>query len=180
MRFKIGMPPDVKCEFERVDRLVLDYKKVHLIALFVGCIIVAPIIYLVWYTFFDNAKIFAIFDAGTGIFLGSMAAIIIIHEICHVLSHPKFGFSNDSWVGYDPKAFHFLAIVLMPFLVLTILPLPLSFFLPNWISELAWCSIFNAAAAGGDVYISLIAFKRIPAGNLIHGEFYGTRKALTA
>src|SRR5262245_38938352 len=69
-------------------------------------------------------------------FLVSFAAIVAIHELVHALAHPMAGRSPHSIVGFSPsQAFiyghydgemsrnRFLAILLMPLLIISIVPL---------------------------------------------------------
>jgi hypothetical protein len=66
------------------------------------------------------------------IFLG----VLIVHELIHLIAHPKFGLSKDSVLGVWPKAgvcyaFYggelsrnrFILIIALPLFVLTIAPL---------------------------------------------------------
>jgi hypothetical protein len=190
MRFKIGKPPEMDCVIENANQLVIDYKKIPVIGFFVG-LVTAVFAYLIWRIFLGNAVIFKIFDAEPLIFLGSLAAIVISHEICHLLTHPKFGLSNNSCVGIYPEIWlpyaaysgvmtrrRLLIILLAPLFALTFVPFVLVVcnVFSSWSYVLAWCSVLNMLLSGGDIYMSMLVLKIIPPLNFVHGHFYGATK----
>ncbi len=190
MRFKIGKPPEVDCAIENATQLVIDYKKIPAIGFFVG-LVAAVFVYLIWRIFLSNAVIFAIFDAEPLIFLGSLAVVLIFHEVCHLLTHPKFGLSHNSCIGIYPEIWlpyaayagvmtkrRLLIILLAPLFALTFVPFVFAVcnvFL-NWSYVLVWCSVLNTALSGADIYMSILVLKIIPPLNFVHGEFYGAVK----
>jgi putative zincin peptidase len=114
------------------------------------------------------------------LFFLSMPAIIVVHELIHAGVHPEFGKSPATVVGFWPSKLvfyahyegelsrnRFLAVFLMPFLVITILPLciVLVLGLPSGLGTalVAWCSTWNALLACGDLFgAALVAFQVPP------------------
>ena len=119
--------------------------------------------------------------------LVSFVGLIAVHELVHAAVHPMAGRSPHSILGFWPKcgAFYahydgelgrnrFLAIALMPLLVLSILPLLLSAAIHSACAWLALLSAINALAGCGDVLgISLVLFQ-IPADGILRNQGWWT------
>lgn len=187
MRFKVGMPPAVSYRLVEDRKLVTDYSRVHIIALMIGVFVVGPVLYAAWRIRWENHLIFGVFDQPPGIFLGTLAAIIVLHEGVHLLAHPWMGLSRHSVVGVLPRSFLFYAayngehsrsrtivMLLAPFVVLTIVPYVVSTMVPaEWVPFLASLSIINGLAASGDMLLTYQVLKTIPPSAVLHGEYYG-------
>jgi hypothetical protein len=187
MRFRVGMPPAVSCRLVEARKLVTDYSKVHVIALMVGIFVVGPMLYAAWRLRWSNHVIFGVFDQPPGIFLGTLAAIIVVHELVHLLAHPWMGLSRHSFVGFLPKSFLFyaayngehtrrraIAILLSPLVMLTVVPYLVSTMVPvTWVPFLASLSTINGLAASGDVLLIYQVLKTVPSSAVLHGEYYG-------
>lgn len=187
MQFKIGKPFGHECAIENANRIVINYNIVHVIGLFLG-LGIAFFVYMAWRIFFPNLPVFAIYDAGPAMFLGSLAIIAALHEIFHLITHPGFGFSNQSVLGIEPKSglpyaayngvmtrIRLVAILFAPFFMLTILPFLIAYFkiMPDFTYLFSWCSLFNTSLAGIDIYTIFFILKNIPPHDFIHGEFHG-------
>jgi hypothetical protein len=109
--------------------------------------------------------------------------LVVVHEFIHASVHPLGGRSNASVIGFWPSRVlfyghytgalsreRFLAILLAPFLVLSVLPLlvALTGALPPGLagSTLAWCSTLNALFACGDLFGAALVAAQIPRGRL--------------
>lgn len=184
--FKIGLPSNADCRLKAPVKISVDYGKAHVIGLVIGVLFLGPVVYFIWSINWDNSTIFHIFDADSTTFLTSLAFVLVAHEMCHVLSHPRFGLSSDSIVGFDPSIFvpyaeyngvinkrRLTSILFMPFIILSISMFPLTWLFPQFISQFAWCSILNAASSGGDAYLLWFVFRTIPKDSLIQGHRYG-------
>ena len=186
MRFRIGLPPDAVSELDSPRRLVMDYPRLHAIALLFGALVVAPLVYLVWFACFGSAGLLGVLDQPPGVFLGSLAVVFLAHELLHLLAMPRFGLGDDSILGFDPKSFlpyaahtgivrrwRMLYVLCAPLLVMTILPLFLVAFQRQWTWWCAWISLLNGTLASGDIYLAIMVLRRVPSGSVFHGEFYG-------
>lgn len=187
MRFKIGMPPAVSYRLVEARKLVTDYSRLHVIALMVAVFVVGPLLYAAWRLQWSNHMIFGVFDQPPGIFLGTLAAIIVVHEFIHLLAHPWMGLSRHSIVGVLPKSFlcyaayngehsrgRAIVILLAPLVMLTVAPYAVSTLVPvDWVPFLASLSIINGLAASGDVLLTYQVLKTIPSSAVLHGEYYG-------
>lgn len=186
MRFIIGLPPEVICELDSPHRLVMDYPRLHAIALVFGALVVAPVIYLAWFACFGSAGLLGMLDQSPGVFLGSLALVLLAHELLHLFAMPRFGLGSDSMLGFDPKsclpyAAHngimrrrrMLFMLCAPLLVLTVLPFFVAALQHEWKWLCAWISILNGTLASGDIYMIIMVLRRVPMGHAFHGEFYG-------
>jgi hypothetical protein len=194
MQFKIGKPFGPDCDIAQPTRVLINYNVVHVIGLFVG-LGFAFCVYLAWHIFFSEVAIFAIYDAGPVMFLGSLAATAVLHEICHLITHPYFWLDNKSFVGIEPKSglpyaayigvmtrARLITILFSPFFILTLLPFCIAYLnlMPELIYLFAWCSLFNTSLSGIDICMIVFVLKYIPKKNLIHGEFHGPTLKINA
>lgn len=119
--------------------------------------------------------------------LPSLVALVAVHELIHAMVHPQGGKSDKTVVGFWPSRLlfyaaydgeltrnRFIAILAMPTLVLTVLPLLLAIVTrqSHWL--VAWLSSMNVLFACGDVFgILLLAFQ-IPARTVCHNSGWRT------
>ena len=101
--------------------------------------------------------------------------LIAVHEFVHMLAHPQAGRSELSVLGCYPRYllfyahYHgelsrerFLAVFLMPLLILSVLPLIVAAVFPGCPEWVSWISIVNATMACGDVIGALIIMVQVP------------------
>jgi hypothetical protein len=109
-----------------------------------------------------------------------LIGVIIIHELIHVFFHPKFGFSKRSMIQIWPEKMFICAyylgeitksrsmiIQIMPFTILSIIPLIIAIITqisPIW---LAYMSIVNALIACGDILAIILTMRELPSGAII-------------
>lgn len=185
MKF-VSEVPDVELQVSEVGKFELvTSEKVNLFTLLLAFLIV-PATYLFWSIFWNNEAIWGIFRMQNWQFIGSMLLVFLFHESVHLIAHPQFGFSDKSLAGASLKKMYFFVaykdalsrnrlifVALFPFFVLSAFPLVLSYFFPSYVSELAWCSIFNAGSSGVDIYLAIVILKQVPKNYYIHGQHYG-------
>src|ERR1017187_2655858 len=120
-------------------------------------------------------------------FLISALGIAVVHELAHAVVHPAAGCSPQSIIGFWPKcgAFYahydgelsrnrFLAIALMPWFAISILPLLVSAALKATSAWLAFVSSFNALIACGDVFAAGVVLFQIPANAALRNQGWRT------
>ncbi len=116
--------------------------------------------------------------------------LIVVHEAIHLCLHPKQAWSKNSVVGvmFKPFVFYaqylgqlsrnrFLAVLLAPFLVLTVLPLLAAVFVgvPSSLGIwLALTSSVNALAACADLLGAALCFRQIPTDAVIRNNGWKT------
>lgn len=184
------MPPAVKCTLKDKKVLVRNYSKLHIIGLIWG-LILSALLYAAWRTQWSNSVIFGTFDQPPEIFIPLLILIILAHEVVHVMTHPKFGLSNQSIIGVLPKGFmaystylgeqsrqRIIVSALAPFIALTMAPLLLAPFMPRSTAPyLAGLSILNGMGSAGDLIILHRILRRVPGNAIFHGEYFGFRAA---
>jgi hypothetical protein len=112
-----------------------------------------------------------------------LAAIIPVHELLHAVVHPQFGFSPKTIVGCWPRWMlcyaHYegplsrrrlLAVLAMPSIVLTVLPLLACSLFDYGSVTLGFISAMNALAAGGDALAISLFVAQVPPGGTIQNN----------
>jgi hypothetical protein len=116
-----------------------------------------------------------------------LVGIIPVHEGLHVLAHPEQGRSPDSIVGFWPKTLLFYAhydqvltrnrmllILLLPFLVLSVVPLAVCGLLGwhwSWVGVL---SVWNGLLSCGDLFGVMIVAWQVPQAARVRNQGYRT------
>ena len=114
----------------------------------------------------------------------SLIVLIIGHEVIHLLGFPYLGMSSRTVVGLwleagSPYVQHmspirrnrFLAISILPFFVLSVMPLVLAAHNLGTINYLSWISVLNCLGAGSDIFIFIQILRVVPSkANVIEGE----------
>jgi hypothetical protein len=119
----------------------------------------------------------------------SLAGTVVVHELLHALVHPMAGRSPDSIVGFDPwparggfyghycgemSRNRFLAILLVPLVILSMVPLLVSAVAqvaPGWV---AFVSVFNAFAACADMLDAGLVLFQVPATGIVRQQSWRT------
>lgn len=103
----------------------------------------------------------------------SFVPMIVFHELIHAAVHPKSGRSDRSILGFWPSRLlfyahydgeltrnRFIAILAMPTIVMTFLPLAVAMTMNSSHELVAWVSTWNAFFACGDLFgIILLLFQ---------------------
>lgn len=134
----------------------------------------------------------AIVPATISEFLVSFAAITLVHELIHAATHPGQGLTSRSLLGVWPSKLlfyahydgeltrnRFIAILLMPFLCMSLAPLLFSVAIgavPGWV---AYVSVFNALLACGDLFGATMVLLQVSPGASVHNHGYWTYWKLT-
>lgn len=114
------------------------------------------------------------------IFLLSLIGLLVIHEFVHTLFHPQMGFSKKSFIGFWPSKMllysiyngkvsrkKFIIILLMPFIIISFIPLLLAIFKDYFNIFLAYITIANAFVSAGDISEIIIVLKQVPSNSII-------------
>lgn len=120
-------------------------------------------------------------------YLLSFPCIVVVHELVHALVHPKAGRSEHSILGFWPAGgfFYanydgelsrnrFLAILLMPLLVISIVPLLVSAVTQVSSGWVAFVSTFHAFLAGADLLPAGLVLSQIPAAGIVRQKSWRT------
>jgi len=186
MKFRIGFPPlgsevaILRTPFE------INYVDLHIKGLILGTVFLMPLGYFLWAIFWPTKEITFSFTQGPLYILGTLVATLVAHELCHALAFPGFGFSDETYAGFDPKAavpyvthlgpmpkLQFLLATIAPLIFITVFPFFLAFLAPGWVKWLSWFSICNLIGAAGDILMFAKLANRIPNGCHVQGEYFG-------
>lgn len=109
-----------------------------------------------------------------------LAAVLVVHELIHFALHPMAGRSRHSILVFWPGRMllfsaytgeltrnRCLVMLLMPFLVISIIPLVVAAVAQVALGWVAYASILNALLACGDIVSAGIALLRIPADGVV-------------
>ncbi len=112
-------------------------------------------------------------------FLLSFAGLVVVHELIHVLVHPMAGRSPHSVVGFWPSVGFYatydgelsrnrlVAILLMPLLIISFVPLLVSAVTQVSSGWAAFVSAFNALCACADILEAGLVLFQIPAIGIV-------------
>ena len=116
-----------------------------------------------------------------------VVGVLVAHELLHFAIHPMGGCSRNSILVFWPAKLllfaaytgeitrtRVLVMLLMPFLVISILPLFTAAVAQVALGWAAFASTFNALMAGGDLLSAGITLFRIPANAVMRGQGWKT------
>jgi hypothetical protein len=122
-----------------------------------------------------------------GMMLGAFVVIIPIHELIHAAVHPRAGGTDDSILGFWPSRLlfyahfvgelsrgRFIAILLMPLLIISFVPLVMCAIAGHSSGLLAFSSALNALCACGDIFAVGLLLFQIPADARVRNQGYRT------
>jgi hypothetical protein len=117
----------------------------------------------------------------------SLVALVAVHELTHAMVHPNGGNSDKTILGLWPSRLlfyahydgeltrnRFIAILAMPTLVITLLPLALAMVTQKSHGIVAWISSMNVLFACGDVFGILLLAVQVPARAVCHNSGWRT------
>jgi hypothetical protein len=117
----------------------------------------------------------------------SLVALVPVHEFIHACMHPMAGRSSRSILGFWPSRAlfyvhydgelsrnRFVVIMLMPFLVITFVPLLVGGATRTAPSWLAVVSFFNALLASGDIFGVAMVLFQIPPSATVRNQGWRT------
>lgn len=116
----------------------------------------------------------------------SLAGTVVVHEFLHALVHPMAGRSPQSVVGFghgvgfyghycgDMSRNRFLAILLTPLVVISIVPLLVSAAAQVSSGWVAFVSVFNAFGACADMLLAGLVLFRVPARGIVRQQGWRT------
>jgi hypothetical protein len=119
-------------------------------------------------------------------FLVSFAGIVVVHELLHVTVHPMSGRSLHSIVGFgrsigfyghyggEMTRNRFLAILLMPLVVISFVPLLVAAVAQVASGWVAFISVFNAFLACADILDAVLVLFQIPATAIVRQQGWRT------
>lgn len=112
--------------------------------------------------------------------LAILVSVIVIHELIHALIHPSLGFSEQTVIRFWPSKMFVctyylgeitrnrgITVQIMPFVVLSIVPLAISVVAQTAQLWLAYTSIVNAFIASGDIVAIIMTMRELPRGAII-------------
>ena len=120
-------------------------------------------------------------------FLLSFAGIIVVHELIHAAVHPLRGRSPHSILGFWPSRIlfyaaytgeltrnRFIAILLMPLVVISFVPLLVAAAVQMTSAWVAFVSAFNALLACGDIFGAGMVWWQVPATAIVRNQGWWT------
>ena len=120
-------------------------------------------------------------------FILCLLGVIVVHELIHVSIHPKIGSTKDSVIGLWPSRMFIytiyigelsknrcLAILIMPFVALSILPLVFAAMTGVISFWAAYISIVNGFLASGDLLAAFMTIRQFPKGAIIRTKGWST------
>jgi len=113
-------------------------------------------------------------------FIACLLGVVVIHELIHASIHPKIGISDKTVIGFWPSRMFVytiyvgeltknrcLAILIMPFTVISIVPLAFATITQTASFWVAYISILNGLLACGDILAAVMTMRHFPNGAII-------------
>jgi hypothetical protein len=157
---------------------------VQFIALPIG-IVAAGIVAVLWLTLTPLSEVTIQLSLST--FFLTFAAIVIVHELAHAAVHPGGGLSPRTILGVWPARLvfyahydgemsrnRFIAVFLMPLIVISLLPLAVSAVTQIPMPWLAFVSTFNALLACVDILGAGMLLTQLPATAIARNQGWQT------
>lgn len=148
----------------------------NLLAVPIG-VVAAAVVAVLWFLVTPLSDITPAMSLPT--FLLSFAGLVVVHELIHALVHPMAGLSRHSILGFGPSVGFYanydgemsrnrlVAIVLMPLLIISIVPLLVSAVAQVSSGWVALVSAFNALCACSDMLLAGLLLSQIPATAIV-------------
>jgi len=120
-------------------------------------------------------------------FVLTIIGTIVVHELVHAIAHPGMGWASHSVLGFWPAKliayahYHgeltrnrFIAILLMPLVILSFLPIIMTSFTHATYDWIVISSVFNAFSACVDMLGAGMIFYQIPATAIVRNQEWKT------
>lgn len=130
---------------------------------------------------------FAPLVLGAAVHCIGFPGFILVHELLHALGYPRFGFSGRTLIAAWPSRFLFYAgylgglsrnrwlfVYLLPFLVLSVLPLVVCRILHTESSLFLILSVVNGLFSGGDIFCVLLIWFQVPRTATMQSQGWST------
>ena len=108
-------------------------------------------------------------------FVLCLVGVLIVHEFIHAFMHPSGGLSKQSIIGFYPSRMllysiyngevnrnRFLVTLMMPFIIISFVPIILSVAFQSFSFWLAYITVLNAFVAAGDILETVTILKQVP------------------
>ena len=145
----------------------------------------AIILLVIFWYFFAPVRNFKIDIGFETIFW--IIGIGIIHELIHAVFHPGCGISSNTYLGFWPSKlvlyahyhsilskYRFMAILISPFIFLSIVPLIVCSILHYSSTELCMISLFNALLACVDILGFFLILFGVPSDSFVQNKGWKT------
>lgn len=112
--------------------------------------------------------------------LAVLVSVVVVHELIHALVHPGFGLSEQTAIRFWPSKMFVctyylgeitrnrsIAVQIMPFAVLSVVPLVIAVIMQTAPLWLAYASIVNAFIASGDMVAIVMTMRELPGNSII-------------
>lgn len=119
--------------------------------------------------------------------LGSFVVLVIVHELIHAMVHPQLGRSSQSILGFWPSRLlfyahydgeltrnRFIAILAMPTIMITFMPLIVAIIFHLSCGLIAWASTWNILFACGDWFGIILLLSQVPSNATCHNQGWRT------
>ncbi|HXR47184.1 MAG TPA: DUF3267 domain-containing protein [Candidatus Limnocylindrales bacterium] len=119
--------------------------------------------------------------------LGSFVILVIVHELIHAMVHPQLGRSSQSILGFWPSRLlfyahydgeltrnRFIAILAMPTIMITFIPLIVAIIFHLSCGLIAWASTWNILFACGDLFGIILLLSQVPSNATCHNQGWRT------
>ncbi|MGV8083813.1 MAG: DUF3267 domain-containing protein [Coriobacteriia bacterium] len=194
MRFKLGPVPEDEDFDPEADGWTLVREPrtgvLMLLAVPLG-VVIAGLLMLLWVSILPvrmptaSSEGFSI-DVNLWQLLGFAVAVVgfvLLHEVLHVIPAVVAGGSKDVVIGFWPKYFApYVAFTgtlsrnvqllsgVMPFLALTVVPIPLAMLFPQAAWWLVALSVVNALGSGADVIMVALLARQVPSASIVRNH----------
>jgi hypothetical protein len=175
MQFRLGRIPDARDFVPDQTWKPLREPGPWLMQLFALPLGLAAFVSIGWLWFWATPLNGKCFESPAFLNLGlfSFIPMVVVHELIHAAVHPGSGSSDRSILGFWPSRLlfyahydgaltrnRFIAILAMPTVVITLLPLAVAMATSSSHELVAWISTWNAFFACGDLFgIMLLLFQ---------------------
>jgi hypothetical protein len=116
-----------------------------------------------------------------------LVGLVAVHELIHAFAYPKFGFTRDVVIGVWPAKLlcyamtlgiasrtRLLVVYLMPFVILSLLPLLVCLTIRIGSGYLSLISVVNGMLASGDITIVGLIVWQVPANAVLKNKGWAT------
>jgi len=113
-------------------------------------------------------------------FIACLLGVLVVHELIHASVHPKIGISENTVIGFWPSRMFIytvyageltknrcLAILIMPFVMISVVPLVFATITQTTSFWVAYISILNGLLACGDLLAAIMTMRLFPNGAII-------------